>query len=191
MGSSPPAEQPKYWFRAKRYGWGWGLPLCWQGWVVMGVWLAVLVPLVVLLEEPERGVLGSLFGIGGILRNPRVTSCRHTEVAGQGKPVSPRVAQDLHQGVGVCPLLGGGRSLLGGELGRHRIHLGFQQAAEPEGFGQVGPQSARGDQRRGVSLPVTGGHLVGLDRRGHRNGDRLRGADLPSEGVSTDRGTLA
>jgi hypothetical protein len=42
-----------------------------------------------------------------------------------------------------------------------------------------------------VSLPVTGGHLVGLDRRGHRNGDRLRGADLPSEGVSTDRGTLA
>ena len=26
-------EQP-YWFPAKRFGWGWGLPNCWQGWVV-------------------------------------------------------------------------------------------------------------------------------------------------------------
>jgi len=24
-----------YWFRAKRYGWGWGLPLRWQGWAVL------------------------------------------------------------------------------------------------------------------------------------------------------------
>ena len=28
-------KNPKnYWFRAKRYGWGWGLPLTWQGWIV-------------------------------------------------------------------------------------------------------------------------------------------------------------
>jgi len=32
----------KYWFPAKRYGWGWGLPVCRQGWVVMGVWFALL-----------------------------------------------------------------------------------------------------------------------------------------------------
>lgn len=25
----------KYWFPAKRYGWGWGLPNAWQGWVVL------------------------------------------------------------------------------------------------------------------------------------------------------------
>lgn len=25
----------KYWFRAKRYGLGWGLPVRWQGWVVL------------------------------------------------------------------------------------------------------------------------------------------------------------
>jgi hypothetical protein len=25
----------KPWFRAKKYGWGWGLPLTWQGWVVL------------------------------------------------------------------------------------------------------------------------------------------------------------
>ena len=24
----------KYWFPAKRYGWGWGMPNTWQGWLV-------------------------------------------------------------------------------------------------------------------------------------------------------------
>jgi hypothetical protein len=36
-------DKPTYWFPAKRYGWGWGPPVTWQGWVVMGVWVAVLV----------------------------------------------------------------------------------------------------------------------------------------------------
>lgn len=26
---------PKYWFPAKQYGWGWGLPNAWQGWAVL------------------------------------------------------------------------------------------------------------------------------------------------------------
>ncbi|KVN59329.1 hypothetical protein [Burkholderia ubonensis] len=25
----------KIWFPAKRYGWGWGLPVTWQGWVAL------------------------------------------------------------------------------------------------------------------------------------------------------------
>jgi hypothetical protein len=29
-----------YWFPAKRYGWGWGAPLVWQGWIVLGLWMA-------------------------------------------------------------------------------------------------------------------------------------------------------
>ncbi len=24
-----------FWFPAKRYGWGWGLPVAWQGWLVL------------------------------------------------------------------------------------------------------------------------------------------------------------
>ena len=40
-----------YWFRAKRYGWGWGLPLKWQGW-------AVLV------------VFGVLLGVGSVVISP-------------------------------------------------------------------------------------------------------------------------
>lgn len=37
---------PKFWFAAKRYGWGWGLPLTWQGWVIYGVWFAILLALI-------------------------------------------------------------------------------------------------------------------------------------------------
>jgi hypothetical protein len=33
-------ENPRYWFAAKRYGWGWGLPLTWQGWAVYLGWFA-------------------------------------------------------------------------------------------------------------------------------------------------------
>ena len=25
----------RYWFPAKKYGWGWGPPTAWQGWVVL------------------------------------------------------------------------------------------------------------------------------------------------------------
>lgn len=34
-----------YWFPRKRFGWGWGLPCAWQGWVVFAAWLAALVAL--------------------------------------------------------------------------------------------------------------------------------------------------
>lgn len=32
----------RYWFPAKRYGWGWGLPSSWQGWGVMLGYIALL-----------------------------------------------------------------------------------------------------------------------------------------------------
>lgn len=34
--------QTKYWFRAKRFGWGWGLPLTWQGWLVLAIFLVMV-----------------------------------------------------------------------------------------------------------------------------------------------------
>ena len=34
-------DDKQYWFRAKRYGWGWGTPLTWQGWVVYIGWFVV------------------------------------------------------------------------------------------------------------------------------------------------------
>ncbi|MBP6931759.1 MAG: hypothetical protein KBB62_03505 [Candidatus Pacebacteria bacterium] len=33
----------KYWFARKRYGWGWGLPLVWQGWVVFIVYFIAII----------------------------------------------------------------------------------------------------------------------------------------------------
>jgi hypothetical protein len=36
------STEKKIWFPAKTYGWGWGLPCCWQGWVVMLSFLLLL-----------------------------------------------------------------------------------------------------------------------------------------------------
>jgi hypothetical protein len=33
----------KYWFPTKRYGWGWGLPATWQGWLTMLLFIAAVV----------------------------------------------------------------------------------------------------------------------------------------------------
>ena len=35
--------EPTYWFPAKRYGWGWGFPSSWQGWVVFAAFVGLLV----------------------------------------------------------------------------------------------------------------------------------------------------
>jgi hypothetical protein len=35
-------EIRQYWFPAKKYGWGWGLPSTWQGWVAVLLWLVAV-----------------------------------------------------------------------------------------------------------------------------------------------------
>jgi hypothetical protein len=35
-------EERKYWFPAKRYGWGWGPPTAWQGWIVLILFFALV-----------------------------------------------------------------------------------------------------------------------------------------------------
>ena len=35
-------REKAYWFPAKTYGWGWGLPCAWQGWVVLVTFLALV-----------------------------------------------------------------------------------------------------------------------------------------------------
>ena len=41
------------WFKAKTIGWGWGLPLTWQGWVAYGLY-AVLLTAGVVRFPPDR-----------------------------------------------------------------------------------------------------------------------------------------
>jgi hypothetical protein len=40
------------WFAKRRFGWGAGMPIAWQGWAVLGAFLAV-VTLAVLLVAPR------------------------------------------------------------------------------------------------------------------------------------------
>jgi hypothetical protein len=49
----------QYWFPAKRYGWGWGFPITWQGWVVFAGFLALLLAGVFIV--PPRQSLGEFF----------------------------------------------------------------------------------------------------------------------------------
>ena len=53
-----PARSKQYWFPVKRYGWGWGLPIVWQGWVVLVAYTsllsAALVGICLLKGEPPR-----------------------------------------------------------------------------------------------------------------------------------------
>src|SRR5262245_3725986 len=42
-GGIPTPNERKYWFPAKRYGWGWGIPRSWQGWLVLAAFVGLLV----------------------------------------------------------------------------------------------------------------------------------------------------
>jgi hypothetical protein len=46
----------QYWFPAKRYGWGWGLPITWQGWAVfIGFLILVLAGIAFLPPRQSPG----------------------------------------------------------------------------------------------------------------------------------------
>ena len=43
MMEPPMPDEVRYWFPAKRYGWGWGLPVTWEGWAVFAGFIALLI----------------------------------------------------------------------------------------------------------------------------------------------------
>jgi hypothetical protein len=58
------APHPRYWFPAKRYGWGWGPPCSWQGWVVLILYLVAMtlvLPFVIIRTGSNNAIL---FGAG-------------------------------------------------------------------------------------------------------------------------------
>ena len=69
-GESTVPSSKTYWFPAKRYGWGWGLPATWQGWVVLLLWgAAVFEGLWLLRHNPYRPAsnIGFVLVMGGVL----------------------------------------------------------------------------------------------------------------------------
>ena len=41
--NEPLSHKTPYWFKAKRSGYGWGLPCSWQGWAFFAPWLLLCV----------------------------------------------------------------------------------------------------------------------------------------------------
>jgi hypothetical protein len=53
------------WFRAKKLGYGAGLPFKWQGWAVLGAYMLALVPLI--LVATRDGAVSRVIGLALIL----------------------------------------------------------------------------------------------------------------------------
>jgi hypothetical protein len=47
------ATEVRYWFPAKRYGWGWGFPITWEGWAAFLGFLALAVAGVVIVPPTQ------------------------------------------------------------------------------------------------------------------------------------------
>ena len=60
MATTHPEQ--RYWFRAKRYGWGW-TPCTWQGWAALAVWAIAFTALVVGCAAAASASNGVLFGV--------------------------------------------------------------------------------------------------------------------------------
>ena len=58
-------NKPVYWFPAKRFGWGWGLPTTWQGWAVL-LGYFVLLTVVRLAFAPDKSFIAFLAGVLGL-----------------------------------------------------------------------------------------------------------------------------
>jgi hypothetical protein len=59
------AYEDGYWFRANRYGWGWGVSVKWQGWLILRCFLSYCRPPL----GPESWKGGE--GFGNVSRCPR------------------------------------------------------------------------------------------------------------------------
>lgn len=55
------AEKPTFWFPAKRFGWGWGLPVRWQGWLVLVLYFASICAGIKYFQ-PKNDVVGFMIG---------------------------------------------------------------------------------------------------------------------------------
>jgi len=47
-------EEKKIWFPAKTHGWGWGPPVCWQGWAVLIAFIALILAAPVLVPPQDN-----------------------------------------------------------------------------------------------------------------------------------------
>lgn len=56
-------EKRDIWFPAKEYGWGWGMPCTWQGWVVMLVYVGLVVAITIIIKPASNVKLYFILGL--------------------------------------------------------------------------------------------------------------------------------
>ena len=59
-----PAGSRKYWFPAKRYGWGWGPPSTWQGWAVLLAYLSFALGGIPLIQASKGSAIYIIYALG-------------------------------------------------------------------------------------------------------------------------------
>jgi hypothetical protein len=52
-----------YWFPAKKYGYGWGFPVTWQGWVVLLVYLGIILFVTTFYPPVPGNILLFILGV--------------------------------------------------------------------------------------------------------------------------------
>ena len=69
----------KLWFKRKLYGWGW-TPVTWQGWLVLGVYVALLVAFSLTIDDtsPPREVMFTFILPVTLLTIALFRVCYHT-----------------------------------------------------------------------------------------------------------------
>ena len=60
-------EKPRYWFAAKRSGYGWTWPLTWEGWAAYGVWFGTFFIAFPFIHPEERPIRALSIVIGMII----------------------------------------------------------------------------------------------------------------------------
>ncbi len=57
------APDKKYWFPAKRFGWGWGPPSAWQGWLVFLIYLALVLAGIPLIQASRGSAIYIIYAL--------------------------------------------------------------------------------------------------------------------------------
>jgi lipoprotein signal peptidase len=47
------SEKTSFWFYAKSFGWGWGFPATWQGWLTLATYIISLIASQMLVSTPK------------------------------------------------------------------------------------------------------------------------------------------
>ena len=58
-GVNVPMENERYWFPAKRFGWGWGPPATWQGWTVLLAYIGLVILFSVALTRDRYPIIST------------------------------------------------------------------------------------------------------------------------------------